>query len=70
MKKGLAATSIYGSQGVGGVISIITKEPQYSDRKVNVKGILNIKHPGYHQARTFYTPDYQKNNTDKPDFRT
>ncbi|MEM1121148.1 MAG: hypothetical protein AAGJ18_11920, partial [Bacteroidota bacterium] len=70
VKKGLVATSIYGSQGAGGVISIITKEPQDLNRKVNVKGILNISHLGYHKARTFYAPNYQKRNTDKPDFRT
>ena len=72
VKKGLAATSIYGIQGVGGVITIITKEPKDHNRKIRTPGILTIKHPGYHQARTFYAPNYATDSMDqeKPDYRT
>ena len=72
VKKGLASTSIYGSQGVGGVITILTKEPKNHNRKIRTSGILTIKHPGYHQARTFYAPDYAAVGIDqeKPDYRT
>lgn len=72
VKKGLASTSIYGSQGVGGVITIITKEPKNHNRKIRTPGILTIKHPGYHQARTFYAPNYAMDDIDqeKPDYRT
>ncbi len=72
VKKGLAATSIYGSQGVGGVITIITKEPKNHNRKIRTPGILTINHPGYHQARTFYAPNYAMDDVDqeKPDYRT
>ncbi len=56
----------------GGVITIITKEPADYNRKVNTPGILTIHHPGYHQARTFYAPDYAADGVDKdkPDYRT
>lgn len=72
VKKGLAATSIYGEAGKGGVITIITKEPKDHNRTIPTKGILTVQHPGYHQARTFYTPDYTADgiDKDKPDYRT
>ncbi len=72
VKKGLTATAIYGRQGVGGVITIITKEPKEYNRTIRTPGILTIQHPGYHQARTFYAPDYATDgiDKDKPDYRT
>lgn len=72
VKRGLSATSIYGEAGKGGVITIITKEPGDYSRKVKTPGILTIHHPGYHQARTFYAPDYATDGVDKnkPDYRT
>lgn len=72
VKKGLAATSIYGAAANGGVITIITKEPKDQKRIIKTRGVLNIEHPGYHQARTFYTPNYEAEQIDKnkPDYRT
>ena len=72
VKRGLYATAVYGERGNGGVISILTKEPGANSRKVHVPGILNIQHPGYHRARTFYAPNYAKTSIDneKPDYRT
>ena len=72
VKKGLAATSIYGADANGGVITIITKEPKDYNRTIKSRGVLTIQHPGYHQARTFYTPDYKAEGVDKnkPDYRT
>jgi hypothetical protein len=72
VKKGLIASSIYGEDGNGGVISIITKEPQKHNRVIKVSGILTIHHPGYHKARTFYAPNYAKDKQlkEKPDYRS
>lgn len=72
VKKGLSASSIYGEAGKGGVITIITKDPQANNRKVSTPGIIKVDHPGYHKARTFYVPDYSVNGFEKqkPDYRT
>ncbi len=72
VKRGLAASSIYGEAGKGGVITIITKDPQANTRNIRTPGIIRVEHPGYHQARTFYTPDYSVNGFErqKPDYRT
>lgn len=72
VKKGLSTTAIYGEAGNGGVITIITKDPSANIREVRRPGVLTVAHPGYHQARTFYVPDYEKDNfaRQKPDYRT
>jgi len=72
IKKGLYATAVYGEAGNGGVITIITREPEDIVRNVRIPGVLNIDHPGYHQARTFYVPDYSVDGFEKqkPDYRT
>lgn len=72
VKRGLSATAIYGEAGNGGVITIITKDPSANVRTIRTPGVLTIDHPGYHQARTFYVPDYENDNfaRQKPDYRT
>jgi hypothetical protein len=72
VKRGLAATSIYGEVGKGGIITIITREPKDHNREIKIPGILTIQHPGYHKARTFYTPNYAKDKQlqEKPDYRS
>ena len=72
VKRGLSTTAIYGEAGNGGVITIITKDPAANVRNIRTPGVLTVDHPGYHQARTFYVPDYNKDNFDrqKPDYRT
>lgn len=55
------------------VISMTTRKngPRSLQTKLE-QGILNITHPGYHQARTFYAPNYANPLPmhEKPDFRT
>lgn len=61
--KGLSASSVFGSSGAGGVISIITKSPddfQKKGKKKRVKGSINIQNPGFYNAREFYTPNYDQ----------
>lgn len=72
VKRGLSATAVYGEAGNGGVITIITKDPSANIRNVRTPGVLAIAHPGYHQARIFYTPDYENDSfaRQKPDYRT
>lgn len=62
---------IYGSRASGGVVAIYTKRGKNGGSKIT-PGILNISHPGYSQAREFYTPDYsyQKDEHAKPDIRS
>ena len=72
--KGLYASTLYGSDTNGGVISLITKDPGaiQSSKTKKAKGTINIQHPGYFQAREFYTPSYAKKSidTERPDLRT
>lgn len=55
------------------VVSVITRTngPRSLQAKLE-NGILNITHPGYHQARTFYAPNYHTTlpEHEKPDYRT
>ena len=51
---GPRAGALYGSEFV---IVLLTKN-QEQINKTQAKGVINIAHPGYHKARTFYTPDY------------
>ena len=72
--RGLYATAFYGERGKGGIISITTREP--GDRSIavqrSIKGIINMKHPGYYTARKFPSLDYGQGSTVdqyKPDYR-
>ncbi len=59
--------------GGGAVISIVTRKDGPRSLQAHLKnGILNITHPGYHQARTFYAPNYSQTLPihEKPDLRT
>ena len=68
-----AAASIYGSQGSGGVIAILTKRggSSYDWSKDAVEGTLVAKIMGYNPVREFYVPKYDKPEADhvRPDFR-
>lgn len=72
VKRGLSATAVYGEAGNGGIITIITKDPAANIRNIRTPGVLTVDHPGYHQARTFFVPDYENDNfaRQKPDYRT
>lgn len=57
----------------GAVISIVTRRDGPRSLQARLEnGILNITHPGYHQARSFYAPNYRQTlpNHEKPDLRT
>lgn len=66
--------AMFGSRGAAGVIAIYTKTGSDAAQEINAPhmGIINIKHPGYYQAREFYTPNYSSKKPAhvKPDFRT
>jgi TonB-dependent SusC/RagA subfamily outer membrane receptor len=68
-----AAASIYGSQGGGGVIAILTKRggSTYDWSKESPEGTLVTKIMGYNPVREFYAPKYDKPEADhvRPDFR-
>ena len=72
VKSGLSTTAVYGVAGSGGVITILTKDPTINYENISTPGVLSIQHPGYHQARTFYVPDYENDSfaRQKPDYRT
>ena len=52
----------YGSRGLAGVIAIFTKTgEEFLQRSLpDTPGIINYEHPGYYQAREFYSPIYNK----------
>jgi len=56
-----ARSVIYGSRGMGGVISIHTKRGNegIDKSKKDKSGIINFIHPGYYKARKFYEPNYK-----------
>jgi TonB-dependent SusC/RagA subfamily outer membrane receptor len=66
-----ASTSIYGQHGGGGVIIITTKGPG-SNHAYNsyTPGLISYIPRGYYKSREFYSPNYDKINTQKPDLRT
>ena len=64
-------TAFWGSRGANGVIAI------YSNSSINdltveeeTPGIAVFKIPGFYKTREFYTPDYVKEDPEKPDYRT
>jgi len=63
-----ARSAIYGSRGMGGVISIHTKRGHENSDIENKKrsGIINFIHPGYYKARKFYEPNYK---VEKPEHK-
>lgn len=52
------------------VISLVSKNP--GEKKIKTPGIITLSHPGYYQAREFYSPAYTSaiSTTEKQDFRT
>jgi hypothetical protein len=71
--RGLPATTMYGNDGMGGIVHIYSRlksaQPQKRDKKKNVAKYIA---EGFHEAREFYSPDYGAKNqiTGKPDVRT
>jgi hypothetical protein len=54
--------------GAGGAIAIYTKKGAGDNGKVKGLDFTNIY--GYSAIKEFYMPDYEKTNTDAPDYRT
>jgi hypothetical protein len=68
-----ASAAFYGSRAINGVVAIYTRQLSgFSEVSSPSPGIINMKHPGYYQAREFYAPTYDKKQPEhiKPDFRT
>ena len=63
--RGLRALALYDNPLV---ISIITRDSD-DPVKITSPGIFNINHPGYHKARTFYSPS-QEELMGQKDYRT
>jgi len=68
-----ANAAIYGSQGGGGVVAILTKRggTNYDWTKDKAEGVITEKILGYSPAREFYAPKYDKTAPEhvQPDFR-
>lgn len=68
-----ADTTIFGSQGGGGVISIYTEKGlTFDEIPEKYPGIKDFKIPGFNKVREFYTPNYSvdKKEYEKPDYRS
>ncbi|WP_027075400.1 TonB-dependent receptor plug domain-containing protein [Maribacter antarcticus] len=65
-------TALWGSRGANGVIAVYTNPDIDTDRIVpeEYPGIAMFKIPGFYKTREFYTPDYVKEDPEKPDYRT
>lgn len=67
------SAAIYGSRGAGGLILVFTRlDSSGNIREINPEGFYAFLHPGYHQAKQFYNPNYDipKEEHRIPDFRT
>jgi len=69
--KNLSRASVYGEFGAGGIVAIYLRDRNTIRKKKSINGIINMKHPGYYNARTFYVPNYNlhPNNQGLPDIR-
>lgn len=66
-----AKAAIYGPKGQGGLIIVTTKKG--ADKWETVKyapGLTTYTPKGYYASRTFYSPKYDVEPSDKPDLRT
>ncbi|MEM8525514.1 MAG: hypothetical protein AAGG68_12810 [Bacteroidota bacterium] len=62
---GLYAQAVYGNPLVIALIS--RRGDEYTQP---APGSINLEHPGYYTAKTFYTPNYEKEKPAKADYRT
>jgi TonB-dependent SusC/RagA subfamily outer membrane receptor len=67
-----ASSSIYGMQGVNGVLVITTKDGSDRENEIVAVGVLPITPVGFYKARTFYSPKYEHSdgNTTEPELRS
>ncbi len=65
-------TAFWGSRGANGVIGVYTNPNIDTDAVVQVEtpGIAVFQIPGFYKTKEFYTPDYTKEDPEKPDYRT
>ncbi|MFT6369609.1 MAG: hypothetical protein ACJAWH_000688 [Maribacter sp.] len=64
-------TAFWGSRGANGVIGVYTNPNIDTDlREEEYPGVALFKIPGFYKTREFYTPDYSKEDPEKPDYRT
>ncbi len=65
-------TAFWGSRGANGVIGVYTNPNIDTDLLVveEYPGVAMFKIPGFYKTREFYTPDYTKEDPEKPDYRT
>ncbi|MFN3849414.1 MAG: TonB-dependent receptor plug domain-containing protein [Spirosomataceae bacterium] len=72
--KSAATTSMYGSQGANGVISVLTKRgnKNYDWSKDEAMGIKSQPFLGYYTAKEFYMPKYDQDLPEnvRPDYRS
>lgn len=69
--KSINYTTIYGSNGAGGVLVITTKRGGgYANMDRFVPGIITHNPQGYYIAREFYSPAYDENPNAAPDLRS
>lgn len=63
-------SAMYGSRGMGGVISIHTKRGNEgaSTVKKDRNGIISFIHPGFYKARKFYEPSYSVKRPEHKNF--
>ena len=69
--KSISYTTIYGSNGAGGVLVITTKRGGgYANMDRFVPGIITHNPQGYYLAREFYSPAYDENPNAAADLRS
>lgn len=61
--RGNSAAVLYGTRG--GVIAIYSKRGFVPEIEEDPRGMIAFRHPGYYQAREFYTPNYDEMTTEE-----
>lgn len=70
-----ASAAVFGSQGYGGVISVLSRRGgnEIDDPNAYSPGVIRVKRVGYAVAREFYSPNYDDPKPEekyRPDYRT
>lgn len=61
--RGNSAAVLYGTRG--GVIAIYSKRGFVPEKEEDPRGMIAFRHPGFYQAREFYTPNYDEMTTEE-----
>lgn len=66
--KDAATLAVFGAGGANGAIALYTRRGAGLEPLGD--GVINVRFPGYSVSKEFYTPQYDKENSPAPDYRS